>query len=98
MLRDGQRSPGSHQVVTGIMREAAGLAQRTGGTHTDEESDQGEREREIVRERARERESAREDNKRQQTKEKQKIRREKSIPPKELTMNNLPSTLLLLSP
>ena len=36
MFWDGQRSPRSHQVVTGIMRETAGFAQSTGRTHTDE--------------------------------------------------------------
>lgn len=41
MFRDGQRSPGSHQVVTGIMRETAGLAQSTGRTHTDERQRRG---------------------------------------------------------
>lgn len=35
MLWDGQRGPGSHQVVTGVMSEAAGLAQGARGTHTE---------------------------------------------------------------
>lgn len=39
VLRDGQRRPGSHQVVTGIMREAAGLAQRAGGAHTNRDQE-----------------------------------------------------------
>lgn len=36
MLRNGQRGPGSYQVVTGIMRETAGLTQSAGRTHTEE--------------------------------------------------------------
>lgn len=36
MLWDGQGSPGSHQVVTGVVRETAGLAQRTGSTDTEQ--------------------------------------------------------------
>lgn len=48
MLWDGQRSPGSHQVVTGVMRETAGLAQSTGGTDTEQrwrEKDQERKEK-----------------------------------------------------
>lgn len=37
MLWDGQRSPGSHQVVTGVVRETAGLTQRTGSTDTEQQ-------------------------------------------------------------
>lgn len=36
MLWDGQRGPGSHQIVTGIMRETAGLTQSAGGTDTEQ--------------------------------------------------------------
>lgn len=36
VLRDGQRGPGPHQIVTGVMGEAAGLAQSTGGAHANE--------------------------------------------------------------
>lgn len=36
MLWDGQRSPGSHQVVTGVVRETAGLAQCTGSADTEQ--------------------------------------------------------------
>lgn len=34
VFRDGQRGPGSHQVVTGVVGEAAGLAQSAGGADT----------------------------------------------------------------
>lgn len=36
VLRDGQRGSGSHQVVAGVVREAAGFAQRAGGAHANE--------------------------------------------------------------
>lgn len=36
VLWDGQRSPGSYQVVTGVMRETAGLAQSAGGAHAEQ--------------------------------------------------------------
>ena len=50
---DGEGRPGPHQVVAGIMGETAGLAQRTGGTHTVREEG-GERVREQESERERE--------------------------------------------
>lgn len=34
VFRDGQRGPGSHQVVTRVVGEAAGLAQSAGGADT----------------------------------------------------------------
>lgn len=43
VLRDGQRRPGSHQVVTGIMGEAAGLAQSARRTNTGDTSREAER-------------------------------------------------------
>lgn len=35
MFRDGEGGPGSHQVVTGVVRETAGLTQCAGGTDTE---------------------------------------------------------------
>lgn len=36
MFRNRQRRPGSHQVVTGIVRKTAGLTQGAGSAHTEE--------------------------------------------------------------
>lgn len=79
MFRDGQRSPSSHQVVTGIMRKTAGLAQSTGGTHTDER----QRWREEGQEKKRDKERVEGQKVRRWKREKE--RSERVIPVTELT-------------
>lgn len=42
VLWDGQRSPGSYQIVTGVMRKTAGFAQSAGGAHAEQRQKRGQ--------------------------------------------------------